>query len=223
LSSDEQKWLELLDPALEMFAELERTRGPVDFTLGGGTMLMRRYRHRKSHDLDIFVQDVSIIRALSPHVNALTGSLFPDYEEEAAAIKFTLGVADIDVIAAPRLTRPAYRTRKIAGHMLRIEEPREILAKKLLYRGRRLTLRDLFDVGVVAGQDPEQLSGMAGLLGPKGLDNIEHRLREIGDSYEREIAARIEPLPAGVPFLEKGADTMRDLVQQWRREIAPGQ
>ena len=48
-----RSWLELLDPALEMFAALERTRGPVGFTLGGGTMLMRRYRHRKSHDLDI--------------------------------------------------------------------------------------------------------------------------------------------------------------------------
>jgi hypothetical protein len=38
LSSDEEKWLELLDPALEMFAELERTRGPVDFTLGGASV-----------------------------------------------------------------------------------------------------------------------------------------------------------------------------------------
>jgi hypothetical protein len=219
LKRDERKWLELLDPAIEMFADLERKRGAVDFTVGGWTMLMRRYRHRKSHDLDLFVQDVSIIRALSPRANELTESLFPDYQEEAAAIKFTLGTADIDVIAAPRLTKPAFRVRKIAGRMLRIEEPREILAKKLLYRGRRLTLRDLFDVGVVAGTDPKQLSGMAAVLGPRGLDNIERRLNEIGSSYERDIAERIETLPAGVPFLGKGAHALRELLQQWRQEL----
>jgi hypothetical protein len=119
-NDEQRRWLELLDPALEMFADLERSRGPIEFTLGGGTMLMRRYRHRLSKDLDLFVRDVSIIRALSPRTNSLTADLFPDYEESSNAIKFTFGMSDVDVIAAPSLTQPAFRESRVAGRMLRI-------------------------------------------------------------------------------------------------------
>lgn len=40
-----------------------------DWSFGGGTVLMRRHRHRVSKDIDIFVPDPQYLGYLSPRLN----------------------------------------------------------------------------------------------------------------------------------------------------------
>lgn len=40
-----------------------------DWSFGGGTVLMRRYRHRFSKDIDIFVPDPQYLGYLTPRLN----------------------------------------------------------------------------------------------------------------------------------------------------------
>jgi hypothetical protein len=53
-------WEGLLDHTLRLIDELgaHGLRDPF-WTFGGGTVLMLRYRHRRSKDIDIFVPDPS--------------------------------------------------------------------------------------------------------------------------------------------------------------------
>ena len=45
------------------------------WSFGGGTVLMRRYRHRVSKDVDIFVPDPQYLGYLSPRLNDAVGRL----------------------------------------------------------------------------------------------------------------------------------------------------
>jgi hypothetical protein len=47
-----------------------------DWSFGGGTVLMRRFRHRVSKDVDIFVPDPQYLGYVSPRVHG-AGSLRP--------------------------------------------------------------------------------------------------------------------------------------------------
>jgi len=51
------------------------------WSFGGGTVLMRQYRHRFSKDIDIFVPDPQILPYLSPRLNETAESMTSDYQE----------------------------------------------------------------------------------------------------------------------------------------------
>jgi hypothetical protein len=201
--NDQKQWTEHLDLALEMLEDVQRRLGvAIEYSIGGGTMLMRRYRHRISRDLDLFVRDASLIRALSPQLNDFTAARFPKYAESASAIKFVVGDQEIDIIVAPALTEPPYLRRRVAGRLLPVEEPREIIAKKLLYRGRSLTHRDVFDLAVVANRSPEQIVDMPKVIGIPALKAVETRLRELEPSFRNDLQKYVRPLPAGKSFMD---------------------
>ena len=57
----QEVWEILFAKALTLIDEIEKhgTKDPF-WTFGGGTVLMLRYQHRKSKDIDIFVPDPSL-------------------------------------------------------------------------------------------------------------------------------------------------------------------
>jgi len=57
------------------------------WSFGGGTVLMRRYRHRVSKDVDIFVPDPQYLGYLSPRLNDAADSLTSKYLETANSVK----------------------------------------------------------------------------------------------------------------------------------------
>src|SRR5262245_6428754 len=125
-------WKSLLPLCFRVVDEVTREHG-IEFPLrfGGGSMLLRRYGHRKSRDLDLFVTDARLVRWCSPRLNEAALDLFPDYTEEATAVKLVTGMQEIDVIsAAPILSDDAVDEAMIEGRKVAVERPREILAKK---------------------------------------------------------------------------------------------
>ncbi len=216
MTQPDRAWEELLSEVFDFIDDLEKRHGiTVPYSLGGGTMLMRRYRHRLSRDLDVFVSDTQLLRLLSPRINETTADRFVDYQETSNALRFIVDLREIDVIAAPHLTARPWRLRRLLGRDVRVEEPAEIIAKKLYYRGRELTARDVFDVAVVATKEPAQLHDMPSLLQARGVEEVSVRLDELEPSYPR-LAERIEVLPAGADLLPPAPAVVRGLVDEWR-------
>lgn len=180
---------------------------------GGGSMLLRRYRHRRSRDLDLFVPDVRIVRACSPRFNEAAGDLFPDYAEDAASVKLVIGLQEIDIIAAAPLFDPAagLDPEPLPGWPIRVERPREILAKKLAYRGRRLQPRDIFDLAAVAAAEPEEVAAAIAVLQRGQVEAIRSRLTEFSQDFAKEIGLRVDAYPEFAGIRDESLTIVRDV------------
>ncbi len=166
---------------------------PDDWTLGGGTMLFRRYGHRLSRDIDIFLSSPQSLTSLSPRLNDEAARRIDrsggGYVEQSHFLKLTFADGDIDFIVAPHLMQPYATPEQLEGRTVLVETPAEILAKKVLYRADDFTARDLFDLAFLIGTgDAEALLDEAAGLRARLLD-VELRLDMARDTLRRSFAA----------------------------------
>jgi hypothetical protein len=153
---DEDSWKGLLASALSILGELEsRGMGAPDFVLGGGTVLMMRYRHRLSKDVDLFLHDAQWLAYLTPRLNDHVAAMIRDYSEQANSVKLVLEDGDIDFIVSGTVTGDVSREKlEFQGRTIPLDTSAEILAKKLYFRAALLKPRDLFDLVVTHRADP---------------------------------------------------------------------
>lgn len=159
-------WQVLLQHALTLIDEAARYGGvtsPV-WTFGGGTVLMLRYRHRLSKDIDIFVPDPQYLGLVSPRLSDHAESISTDYVEGPGYVKLFRPEGEIDFVASTNLTESPYEEWNLFGHKVNVETTAEIVAKKLFHRGHRATARDLFDLAMVIEKEREQLTSAAPYL-----------------------------------------------------------
>jgi predicted nucleotidyltransferase component of viral defense system len=134
------------------------------WSFGGGTVLMRRYRHRVSRDVDIFVPDPQWLGYLTPRLNAQAESLVSDYVEQATFLKLYFNEGEIDFVVSQSLSANPTIDETIFGRRIRVETSAEIIAKKIWHRGAEFTARDLFDFALVAEREPEALRNIAAIV-----------------------------------------------------------
>lgn len=154
----ETTWEGLFQHALRLVDEIH-THGSkhVTWTFGGGTVLMRKYRHRLSKDIDIFVPDPQALNYVTPRLSQVAEDIAVHYEEANNFVKLFLPEGEIDFVASPNLTEKPYVDEEIFGRLVRVETASEIIAKKFYHRGHRLLARDMFDFAMVAAMEPEGL------------------------------------------------------------------
>ena len=128
-----------------------------NWSFGGGTVLMRRHRHRVSKDIDIFVLDPQYLGYLSPRLNTKAESLTESYIEQAGSLKLIFPEGEIDFVASAPLTENPTVVEKLFGREVQIETSAEIVAKKVRHRGVEFTARDIFDLAMVTDKEPEAL------------------------------------------------------------------
>jgi hypothetical protein len=185
-------------------------------------MLLRRYRHRKSRDLDLFVSDVRLARWCSPRFNETAADLFVDYGEEATAIKLVTGMQEVDIIAAaPIVLDDAVEPAVFLGRDVLIERPREILAKKVVYRGRTFQPRDVFDLACVAYAEPDEVAAVQPWLSLTHLDDLDARLSEIEPILGKEIAEKVESYPEFEAIRDQCLDLACGVARTWREMLTP--
>ena len=129
-------WKELFPYALRIIAEIKQY-GMADpfWTFGGGTVLMLRFGHRRSKDIDIFVPDPQYLGFVTPRLSDVAAAVSSDYVEAAGYVKLICKEGEIDFVAAPNLTSEAFETWTLFGRPTKIETASEIVAKKLWHRG----------------------------------------------------------------------------------------
>jgi hypothetical protein len=212
--TDEKTWEGLFQHALRLVDEIHaRGTRHLYWTFGGGTALMRKYKHRLSKDIDIFVPDPQALNYVTPRLSQLAEDLAVHYEETNDFIKLFLPEGEIDFVASPNLTENPYVEEEIFGRKVRVETGAEIVAKKFFHRGNRLLARDLFDIALVAEKEPDDLRKASKFL-IRYIDPIKAALA--GDlSHLRLQFDAIDKLSYHPTF-----DQVRDIVIQTLNEAA---
>lgn len=185
---------EILFPHAFTLMDEVRKHGGIEpmWTFGGGTVLMLRYNHRFSRDIDLFVPDPQYLGYVSPRLSQAAEDISSDYIEQGIFVKLVLDAGEIDVVASPNLTPDPFEIWEIMGQPVRVETAAEIVAKKLYHRGDRATARDLFDLATVIAREPTALAAAVPYLRRHAAAFIE----QINDPTPimRESFARIERL-----------------------------
>jgi len=158
-------WRALFAKAMLLLDDVVARSGvDVPWTFGGGTVLMLRHYHRMSKDIDIFVPDPQALGFLNPRLGGIAESLTGRYEESASHLKLLFPEGEIDFVASPNLTNPAFETHLVDGRDIRLETSAEIIAKKMWHRGQYAKARDLFDLAMVIEQEPMALASAGQFL-----------------------------------------------------------
>ncbi len=183
-----KSWEILFQRALILIDDA-RTKGiPVDdWTFGGGTVLMRRHRHRLSKDVDIFINDPQFIGYLSPRLSPVAESLTTDYSEDINFVKLSFPEGEIDFVAAPPLTLAPAKAEILFGRSFLVETSTEIVAKKIWHRGAEITARDIFDFAMVAELEPGALHEITPILRDRRdavLDRIQRNERSLRETFK---------------------------------------
>ena len=145
-----QTWSQILAVAYALFDDLEaKGFGIPPVSLGGGTVLMFRFQHRLSKDIDFFGYDAQWLPLLSPLLNETAAAVASSWTEQANGVKIVMPQGDIDFVIAADVVIAVVRDRVTL-------EGREILidptsgSKRSSRRGapdRRAKTRDENDDG----------------------------------------------------------------------------
>lgn len=107
-------WESLFPRALALIDEISKYGGMADpfWTLGGGTVLMFRYRHRMSKDIDIFVPDPQYLGFVTPRLSDTAADMTEDYiEQPGMFVKLQFEEGEVTVCGNVSKPCPASRPR----------------------------------------------------------------------------------------------------------------
>lgn len=213
---DEEIWKGLLKTALAILDDLEaQGDGAPEVAMGGGTVLMRRMRHRLSRDIDFFMHDAQWLARLTPRLNDRVAAMVRDYSEQANSVKLVLPEGDIDFIVAGRVTGAApNETLNFDGHTIMLEATEEILAKKLYYRAALLKPRDVFDLVAASRLFPAAAEAAVEASAPRRQAQLQ-RLNALAASPSDQLLRDIAPIGE----FAKMAPTMIDAALAWIESV----
>jgi len=184
-----ETWKVLFAHALSLIDDvLEHGTKDLYWTFGGGTVLMLRYNHRFSKDIDIFVPDPQALGFVTPRLSSHAEALTTSYTETANFVKLDLPEGEIDFVASPNLTDDPFVLQELLGRLVKVETSAEIIAKKFWHRGNRLTARDIFDFALVAEREPDELDA-AGEFLIRHIDTMLEQLESNSVSLKQQFNA----------------------------------
>jgi len=188
-----QLWETLFKKAVDQLKAGKLSNGSWSF--GGGTALMLRLNHRVSKDIDIFLPDRQLLGYVSPRVN--DGVEAREYDEQENFIKLYFPEGEVDFIASPAITPIKPFLREVAGVYAYVEDPVEIVAKKIIYRADNFKPRDIFDLAVVSDRFKADVLKMAPFVAPK-VETLTNRINQL------EAQGQLEPQLLNMEILDGG-------------------
>ncbi len=210
-----EAWEPLFDKAMQALDSLPRHVPPPDWTFGGGTVLMRKYHHRLSRDVDIFLTDSQYLTLFSPRLNDAIADMTTQYREDSQHVKLTFGnLGEVDFVAAPRLIENSKQADTIHGRKVWLDKPEEIIAKKCFYRADGFTARDVFDLAVFLSKDHKAAKENLGIITAR-----RHEIQRRLDLYTKNPVqwtheiGKVQPLPGFSTAGQKALATVQKFYQ----------
>ena len=187
-------WKQVLRSAWELFRDLEEKGfGIPPFSLGGGTVLMFKYGHRLSKDIDFFGHDAQWLSLVSPRLNEKASSLATEYDEQANTVKIAMPHGDIDfIISADVIPDLKRQTLTLLDRSIPVDPPSEILAKKIMYRAATFKARDIYDLSAAIDLAPPT-AWKAVSAASRKKDLLLSRLHDLKSVSDRELSRDIVP------------------------------
>ena len=131
------------------------------WAVGGGTVISSVYGHRLSKDIDIFISEPQLLSGISPRFNPVTEEAL-DYEETNSFVSLTFPEGKIDFVNASQISGFKPEKKNFLDKVVYVEDPVEIVSKKLFFRGKYVLPRDLFDLAIV--YDSERKEDLFGVM-----------------------------------------------------------
>jgi hypothetical protein len=163
-------WARLFRIACSLIRQVNSEHVIIDtWSFGGGTAMMLQIDHRRSDDIDIFLQDPQLLSYLDPKLHDFEFELVPsDYRGDGSHfLKLSFeGIGEIDFIVCPAMISTPSTRQTVEGEDVHLETLAEIITKKstsvahkssgetsstLLQARRRITRSRSAFVGVLAG------------------------------------------------------------------------
>jgi hypothetical protein len=178
-----------------------------DWSFGGGTVLMMKYNHRLSKDVDIFFREQQFLNYISPRINDALEDKIKQYDEHTNFTKIQLEEGEIDFIVSPQISNCNPSFIKVCNEYIYVEHPAEIILKKIFFRAENFKLRDIFDLATVIKHNKNQL-----------FDNIytvEDKLFILQKSIsDLSISCKLEPGLNALNLTEYGMKAIRGKEQE---------
>jgi hypothetical protein len=201
-------WRLLLEAVLPI---LDGSRWSDQWTLGGGTGLALHLDHRASDDVDLFFTDARALRAFAPGLNPAVRAICRTWQYPGHYIKLERDDGEIDfLVAAPQTDLEPVPVDVGGGRTIRVDQPGEILARKLRYRGSQLKARDVFDLAAVAELAPDQAEAALAALDDGSLRRLVDRVRRMEEVFRAEVARSVRPTAAAESLVAACVPVARD-------------
>ena len=216
-----ETWRSLLAAAMRIVASVKDGYGPLDIRMGGGTVLMFRFGHRVSKDIDLFIHDAQALAYLSPRLNDAAAQGILDYQEQANAIKFVLTLGDIDFIVAGSVTRASPPDGlDVEGVRIPLDATAEILGKKLLYRAESFKARDVFDMAVALALDrPAAMEAIRATAPTRPA--LRRRLPALEREATGPLPGTLLPTALGAPYVHGMFEALYEALREADRAGVP--
>ena len=192
---------------------------PGDFVIGGGAVLIARFGHRVSIDIDLRVPGADNLRELKPdrqagqrlkkRIEAAGGEVVETGDENEVVLGFEDG--QVDLMAGEMYPTERARIGIVENEPEAVASTRQILAMKIAGRGLNAPIRDLYDCAVAARMDREALAGCMNLapsnvladiylawtrrMRPETQDEAKHAIMGAPKEWQNEA---VYPAPAAV-------------------------
>lgn len=188
------EWQELLALTLPALRELP---SHISWSLGGGTALSLSIDHRVSFDIDIFFENSEALRLLHPNNNSTVKGISTNFQYPGHRIRLERNEGEIDFLIAFHMTDNPVFMYEFQNSLVPVETASEIIAKKLNYRGSKLTVRDAFDLLAVCEYDRDAFH--------KGVSCAQEGARRAVDRIQRVLSRRYrEDLNEEIKPTERG-------------------
>lgn len=167
---------------------------------GGGTALaMYHFQHRLSFDIDLFAVDAQVLGYFSPKVWLEESRYFKtdDYIDQSNHVGFlSHNGIKVDILISTNLSKDYLidSSREIFPVDIYVEDIKDILAKKIVFRGGQNKTRDIIDIAVSLSHDKQIINDMVrlGLIKLEDLLILKGSLERLDSekfAYETEIVA----------------------------------
>ena len=167
---------------------------------GGGTALaMYHFQHRLSFDIDLFAVDAQILGYFSPKVWLEESRYFKsdDYIDQSNHVGFlSHNGIKVDILISTNLSENHFidSSREIFPIDIYVEDIKDILAKKIVFRSGQNKTRDIIDIAVSLSHDKRIIADMvrSDLIKPEDLLILKSSLEKLDRekfAYETEIVA----------------------------------
>lgn len=181
-------WQPLFAQALRIIDAAEASIGTLPWSFGGGTVLMLKYEHRYSKDIDIFLRDPQFLGHVTPRLSPIAEAVSDDYHEHGEFVKLRLAGGEIDFIGTGWLTKSPYQPASLLGRTVNLETPAEIIGKKVRYRAASFKARDLFDLAIVLENAPDAIHESASII-REYRPLLRSRVKKNREALEEEFEA----------------------------------
>ncbi|MDL2314230.1 nucleotidyl transferase AbiEii/AbiGii toxin family protein [Desulfovibrio sp. OttesenSCG-928-C14] len=207
-------WKKLFGYALERLTAAKLPENSWSF--GGGMVLMLKYNHRFSKDIDIFFRDQQLLAAVSPRINDAAEASILDYSEHTQFTKIQFAEGEVDFIVSRQLTDCQPEVGNVLGRKVYVDSPVEIVAKKIFFRADEFKPRDLFDLAVVYSALKSELLKNAFAFSAQ-LHTLEQRIGALASSGQLgQSLQALDVAPGGKAFRGRELAVCR----QFLRDVA---